>query len=321
MDLAKNRHVQNEYISRVNRVQDYIEENIAEDFSLEKLSQVAHFSPYHFHRIFSALTGEPLFQYIQRVRLEKAAFLLMANVKKPLAEIAFDCGFSNQASFSRAFKNHFNVSPGKLRRGAALQISKECKTNSKPGQDFSEIALYNQIVAAGEAVGNAADDVTPVSVNVQSIPPMYVIYVRHTGPYQKNVQLFASLFEKLCRWADARELTSLPGACWLTVYHTDPEVTSEDKLRISVCMTVPENTRVEGEIGAMTIAGGKYAIARFKLQSDQYQSAWNHMFGVWLPQSGYQPDDRFSMELYPARQEQDEYGRHTVDIYIPVKPL
>ena len=61
-----------EYIHRINRVADYLEAHIDEDHNLETLAGVAHFSPYHFHRIFRALTGETLNNYVKRVRLQKA---------------------------------------------------------------------------------------------------------------------------------------------------------------------------------------------------------------------------------------------------------
>ena len=58
-----------EYIHRINRVVDYIEANLDEDHSLEKLAGVACFSPFHFHRIFRALTGETINNYVKRIRL------------------------------------------------------------------------------------------------------------------------------------------------------------------------------------------------------------------------------------------------------------
>ena len=56
-----------EYIHRINRVVDYIEANLDEKHSLEELSRVAYFSPFHFHRIFKALTGETINNYLKRI--------------------------------------------------------------------------------------------------------------------------------------------------------------------------------------------------------------------------------------------------------------
>lgn len=68
-----------EYISRVNRVIDYVDENIKNELTLDRLSRIANFSNYHFHRIFKAIIGEPLNKYIQRIRIEKAVTPLIYN--------------------------------------------------------------------------------------------------------------------------------------------------------------------------------------------------------------------------------------------------
>lgn len=126
MDLRKN-FLREEYKSRINKVQDYIESNVGEELSVIKLSEVANFSPYHFHRIFSVLSGETLYQYIQRIRLEKSANNLLANHKKPIADIAPECGFTNQASFARAFKKYFNISAGDWRKIPNYRIARIAK--------------------------------------------------------------------------------------------------------------------------------------------------------------------------------------------------
>ena len=64
------------YQQRINRVIDYINQNLDHSFSLDELAQKAHFSSYHFHRIFVAVTGETVNFYTNRIRLEKSARLL-----------------------------------------------------------------------------------------------------------------------------------------------------------------------------------------------------------------------------------------------------
>ena len=61
-----------EYERRVNRVVDYIEAHLSDELPLEKLAAVAAFSPFHFHRVFAAITGETLSDFIRRIRLERA---------------------------------------------------------------------------------------------------------------------------------------------------------------------------------------------------------------------------------------------------------
>ena len=92
-----------EYIARVNRVIDHIEQNLASSLPLAHLAEVACFSPFHFHRIFKALTGETLTAFVQRLRIERAASMLVSEPETPVTHIALDCGFASSASFARVF--------------------------------------------------------------------------------------------------------------------------------------------------------------------------------------------------------------------------
>ena len=327
-DSRKN-YQRDEYISRVNRVIDYIETNIDIDLSLENLAKVANFSRFHFHRIFRAMVGETLNQFIQRIRLEKAASQLIINPKKSITEIAFDCGFSGSASFARAFKETFQMSASEWRSGGHLQNRKIRKTNSKQGQMVGKI--WKDLDVSSYYIDNETKNLiwrikmkekNQIQIEVKDMPGFHVAYVRHIGPYKGNSELFEKLFEKLMKWAGPRGLLRFPETKVLTVYHDDPNITDEDKLRTSACITVPEDTPVEDEIGEMTIPGGKFAVARFELAgSEEYEEAWNMVYGGWLPESGYQPDDRLCYEIYQNDSKEHPEGIHIVDICVPVKPL
>jgi hypothetical protein len=69
-------------VARINRVMDYIEGHLACELSLEVLAKIACFSSFHFHRIFAAMTGEPLNHFVRRLRVEKAASQLLGNPGK-----------------------------------------------------------------------------------------------------------------------------------------------------------------------------------------------------------------------------------------------
>ncbi len=316
-------------MARINLVLDYIETNMNKDLSLSKLSEIANFSPYHFHRIFSAIVGETLNQYMQRIRIEKAATQLINNPKKSITEIAYDCGFSSSATFSREFRETFNISATEWRSGGCFRNRKNCKTESKGSQTHSNIrketdfsSYYTDGITQNH-VGRMIDmkNEKQVQVEVKDIPDFHVVYLRYIGPYKGDVQLFEGLFGKLMRWAGPRGLLNFPETRVLTVYHDNPEITDEDNLRISVCITAPEDTPVDGEIGKIIIPGGKYAFARFEIATEEYQEAWNMVCSLWLPESGYQPDDRPCFELCHNNYKEHPEQKHIIDICIPVKPL
>lgn len=327
-DDTRKKYLREEYISRINRVIDYIEKNIDKDLSLEKLAEVAYFSRFHFHRIFRAMVGETLNQFIQRVRVEKAASLLISNPKKSITEIAFDCGFSGSATFARAFRETFHMSASTWRSEGYLQDRKIRKTKSKERQtvgkirkDFDIPSYYIDGETQNQIWRIKMKDKDHMQVEVRDMPELHVAYVRHIGPYKGESELFEKLFEKLMKWAGPRGLLRFPETKVLTVYHDDPNITAEDKLRTSACITVPEDTPIEGEVGKMTIPGGKFAVARFEITGDEFEEAWNMVMGGWLPESGYQPDDRLCYELYYNNPKEHPEKKYIVDICEPVKPL
>ncbi len=84
MEVADKKYQREEYIARINRVIDHIESNLSDDLSLTSLARIACFSQFYFHRIFKAMVGETLNQFIQRIRIEKAAVHLIGNPKKSI---------------------------------------------------------------------------------------------------------------------------------------------------------------------------------------------------------------------------------------------
>ena len=160
-----------------------------------------------------------------------------------------------------------------------------------------------------------------VKVEVREMPELHVAYLRHIGPFKGDVNLFAGLFGKLMGWAGPRGLLNSPDTMVLSVYHDDPKTTEEDKLRMCACITVPEDTVVEGEIRKMIVPGGMYAVGRFELDPDEYEEAWNMVCSEWLPDSGYQFDERPSLEIYRNDPGEHPEKKHIVDICVPVKPI
>ena len=158
-------------------------------------------------------------------------------------------------------------------------------------------------------------------VEVKEMPEMCLAYVRYIGPYKGDGKLFERLYNQLFQWAGPRNLLNFPATQSIIIYHDNPEVTEEEKLRVSVCITVPPDTAVTGEIGKMVIPAGKYALARFELGDKEYQAAWDWVFGTWLPGSGYLPDDRPCFEMYLNDPNTHPEGKAIVDICIPVKTI
>ncbi len=100
---------------KLKRVIDFIEANLQESIGLDDLARAAGLSANHFLRVFKLATGETPYHFLRARRLERARQLLSDNAM-PLAELALECGFANQAHFTAAFSREVGISPGRYRR-------------------------------------------------------------------------------------------------------------------------------------------------------------------------------------------------------------
>lgn len=100
---------------KLKRVIEFIEANLNESIGLDDLAQSAGLSANHFLRVFKLATGETPYHFLRARRLERARQLLSENTM-PLAELALECGFANQAHFTAAFSRELGIPPGRYRR-------------------------------------------------------------------------------------------------------------------------------------------------------------------------------------------------------------
>lgn len=321
----KSKSQKNEYISRINKVIDHIENNLDGTLNLKYLSEIANFSSFHFHRIFSSIVNESLNKFIQRIRIEKAAWILRDNPRSTIVDVCYTYGFSSPSVFARVFKERFGISASEWRELSENEISKICKQNSNNNKhSISDTNYIAHVFDVKFSIINWSvtmkNSQLSTEVNVQNFDDITVAYVRHIGPYQGNGKLFENLFSKLFSWAGPRGLINEKSIV-MSLYHDNPDITDHDKLRLSVCISVPEEISVDGEIGKMKVSGGSYAVGRFELGEKDYEDAWKLMYGGWLPESGYQPEDSPAFEIYHNDPKTHPEGKHIVDICIPVKPL
>lgn len=110
--------------ARIRAVQQYIRNHITETLDRATLATVAGFSVPHFHRVFTAQIGESPTAHVRRLRLERAGRKLRMGAID-IGEVALAAGYESHTAFSKAFKQHFGLSPRTFRDlgcSAATQI-------------------------------------------------------------------------------------------------------------------------------------------------------------------------------------------------------
>jgi AraC family transcriptional regulator len=303
------RHTALDYRRRVCKAMNFISRNLDKDLTLEEIAHSASFSMFHFHRIFKAVVGETIAEFTRRLRLELAANRLIGNTGEPVTRIAFDCGFSSSQNFAKAFRRYFGLTPTEYR-----QKSKQGNKNSNNENALSLRAVYTPDTASIPVTNNQRSET--MKAEVRDMPEYYVAYVRKMGPYGKET--CEQAFGELMQWAGPRGYART--GTILGVYWDNPDVTPPDKCRVDACISVPERTQPEGQVGMQTISGGPYAVCHFEIQGDSFQQAWEDAF-TWLVNSGYECADKPCYELYHNDASHDPAGTWIVDICIPLKRI
>jgi len=291
----------------MNRVVDYIQNHLADPLDLEQLAVVACFSSFHFHRLFSAWMGETLQSFVHRLRLERAAQLLVFDEFRSISDIASECGFSGSGTFARAFRQAFGATASEWRK------RRKCEPNRKEGE-----------AGEGAFLGFSKKEKLMkrilFQVRVGRVAPETVAYIRHIGAYKGDTALFRRLFGQLFAWAESRNLMGAEPR-YLSLFQDNPNLTPAARQRLEVALVVPAGTKPEGDVGVRTMEGGLYAIANVRVPLEEYAAQWDALVGDWLPGSGYQPDQRPAMEFYLNNPETDPEGRYHVEICLPVRSL
>lgn len=297
------------YHKRIQRVLLYIEKHIDDPPSLEELADIAHFSPFHFHRIFKSLLGESVAAYVRRLALQKAAQQL-SYTRNTITTIAFAAGYTSPEAFTRAFRSAFGTSPSHYRRqGGSSAFSLKAEVEHYPFYHTTPEAL-------------------PVDVKIKKFEPVLVASVRYVGPYD----LCGSAWGRLCEILGPTGLFADQNLVAYGVGYDDPDVTPAAKCRMDVCIALPKgidagSPQLAGVLQSTEVFtqvlgnGGEYACVLIKGPYSLLHPAYRSLFGEWLPQSGREPDESVGFEAYYNDPGQTPPEELLSEIFVPLKPV
>jgi AraC family transcriptional regulator len=309
MNATRSRDV---YIDRMHRVTEHIDKHLDQFLDLESLAEVAHFSPFHFHRLFSALMGETLGAYLRRRRCEVAATRLLAQPKLSVFHIALGVGFGSAEAFTHAFGARFGCSPTswRLQQAAARAANGNLdQTNSKPDQADVQETRKNGVPKM--------EAETPMNFEVIERKPTPIAYMRHVGSYGEPIGIFWQT--QVYPWMVTNGLIGQPR---YGISHDDPSVTMPAQCRYDAGCEIPDNAYAVGNAHRTIIPGGKYAALSFKGVVADFERAWDALLRDWLPSSGLQLDNRPMFEYYPRDSTYDPVtGVLECKLCVPVMPL
>ncbi len=292
----------NEYAQRINRVIDYLRENLDRQVKLEELANVACFSEFHFHRIFGVVSGETLNNFTNRLRLEKAARLLRYS-DQSLTDIALNCGFSSSATFSRAFKLGYDIAPSQYRKSGVIKKSKICKE------------LYSE----QEYVLPMSDEEKKVTFPVRliNVPERQVAYIRVINAFKMD--RVNSAFKTMIEWGQSQNIFSQGILFGMSV--DDPHVTPKHLYRYEACLASSLPFECKEGMSKLTMPPMRYAVTKVSGDIRKVATAWDYLFRGWLINSVFEPEHAPALEIFLDKEKATDWSHFELELCLPIRKL
>lgn len=247
------------YQHQLSKVIEFIGKHLDEELTLTQLSDIACFSKYHFHRLFTAYTGLSLQQYIRWLRLKRAAHQLIVDKDRSIINIAIDAGFESHEAFSRAFKQTCGISPSEFRQESSWQAWEQPPYQLPVKKDMT------------------------MNVTIKNMNARRLAVLEHRG----DPKFVGDSVNKLINWAKAQpiNLKPKPGEAFGFGYD-DPKITLPAEFRFDLAITIPEQLVLKGEVVEKRLPAGRYAVTMHKGSHDNIGDTVYALYRDWLPKSG-----------------------------------
>ncbi|WP_281831603.1 AraC family transcriptional regulator [Vibrio nigripulchritudo] len=309
------------YKERLEPVLSHIHAHVEKPLTLEEAAELSHFSKFHFQRIFSAIIGESLTQYSNRLRLEKAANRLLFARSESITEVALSHGFSSSANFSRAFKERFGITPYGVRSGKSSK-AKDIETELKQPIDTSVLQHLHSLRREAD-VCEPSEAITPERIFETEEKELCLLR-------SKRGYLLPSIFKcwkNLIEWGIKNEIGPMEQVR-LAMCRDNLLFTPREKCRYDAALfiTSEQKSKIKEPFELGKLEAGRYAAFRYQGKPDDAAKFQLSLYAKWLPYSGYEPDTAPLIERYdkPIPTRFDDNGKPEwidMEVWIKMKPL
>lgn len=281
-----------EYQKRVQYALAYIRKNLDKPLSLKSVSREAGFSPYHFHRIFTAVMQEPFGEYITRKKLEGAALKLAYSPYARVSDLAFEYGYSSVSSFSKAFNKWFGFRPTQLTCKKQTVSTAGGKLQSKYKKRINRKELF--VIPPPQNMRAALDKIDN-NVRIRSISGFKVHYL--VSPKGYEYQSVSSTWRKMTELlADAH--INIYDCDRFALCHDHPGLAPVSKCRYDACVALPQEFGIKLSMDTTTIPAGRYAVFSVEGTRASLLNQYLAFYTYWMPQSGYEMDNFPAIDHY-----------------------
>ena len=293
----------NYYQSRINKSLDFMDAHLGDDLKISDMAEAAHFSTFHYQRIYRALQNESPYETLLRLRLEKSVFLLKHDPKKGIQEIAQECGFGAIENFSRQFKKRFGFTASIFRKNKSLRDSRiyqEDRSNS------------NQISRQKWD----AKDAPTFEVQIDELPQTEIVVRK--ALFGMDGSGLVEAYEELMQWYEsAGKLRGESKRYGMSV--DDPDVTPSNLYRYDFAVARDQDLEIREPLTRSKIPGGPYAKVHCEGDLTLVGQVWDFLYKVWLPESGYVPRHFPAIEEFLQGPEEIGWDRFNINCLIPLE--
>ncbi len=273
------------HASRITRTLRHIDAHLAGDLSLDALAEVAALSRFHFSRVFRGQTGEGVAEAVRRIRLNRAALLVVAT-RDPMAAIAARVGFGHPDTFERAFAAAFGATPLQMRHGGRMPRP---LLPPEPG----EFTMF-------------PTEIRTASDTVLAAQP-------HQGAYSDIGSAFTALMTRL----QQAGLWKGSGPSFGLYYH-DPSETPVADLRSHAGQKLADGAEVPEGLDRITLPGGRFLVVTCKGPFSRLPEAWAWAYARALPDSGATLRDAVPFERYVTDSLAVKPEDYVTEIWLPL---
>ncbi len=290
-----------EYIKQIEKAIIFIENNLTEIIRVEDVASITGYSCYHFHKVFKAVLGENIGNYIRSRRLNCAAGELIYTDKRIL-DIALYYQFESQEAFTRAFKNVYKVSPGSYRKNRIDTII---------GSKREITSGYLQHIYKG----------VTLKPSLCQLEDKKIIGIRFQTTLKENKlqEAWVNFSNRVDEIKHSSSDASKYGICEVALDFNIEQFNENSKSSHFIGVEVPSFDEIPYGMSRKTLKGGKYAVFTHRGRVDSLRMTYEYIWGTWLICSGVEIDQREDFELYNERFLGTDYEQSEIEIYIPIK--
>ena len=269
------------YLDKVRSGIDFIESRLDSDISTNAVAKHVGVSQWHFQRIFKALTNETLQSYIRARRLAHSLDYLLTTELRIL-DIAINAGYENQESYTRAFRQSFNMTPSSYRR-----IGRRALFLKKVEIDKSYIEHLQSGITLEPTI-----DIHPERCLVGLRTQFYSVDSEKNNIAQKLPPLWDSFLQRIGEISNA-----INGKCYGALYRVNE---NDDVLNYLAGTEVRDTESIPEGMEVLVLPENRYAQFTHCGKVEKLDNTVNYIYSNWLLNSNHRHSYGPDLEIYGA---------------------